>query len=393
MGKRGGLRLLHESVQMDATNVSTAGWVGSGSLVPRRSLGTRTKGRRINIMHLHPFLVEKHPSAMRSLSLALLAVGLALPAGRAADKVTLDDLLQQMTDLSKLAEYPDPPYVAKQFSSYDRASEAPGKESWFANADRGFMLYDGVVKEKTPYFNHAPMREGPEDGSFAAGTKVGFSPTHKRVGDFVWVYATAADGRAIDGKIPQGYIDKDAMTLDPQGHVLAEMDGPGCVVNIWSANPDDAGNIRIYLDEAKEPVIEAPLTSCWAASGRRRSTARRRRRSPTRSPANGRAASTCISPSPTPSTARSLSISRTFIITSITGPIRRGRKWRHSSSKTLEEKAKEVAADRRDTGRKARAFRRRGPEAPGTYGQAGGTLDGLPVIGRTRSCIKTFWAR
>ncbi len=115
-------------------------------------------------------------------------------------------------------------------------------------------------RRRRPTSRHAPLREGPEDGSFAAGTKVGFSPTHKRVGNFVWVYATAADGRAIDGKIPQGYIDKDAMTLDPQGHVLAEMDGPGCVVNIWSANPDDAGNIRIYLDEAKEPVIEAPLT-------------------------------------------------------------------------------------------------------------------------------------
>ena len=38
------------------------------------------------------------------------------------------------------------------------------------------------------------------------------------------------------------------------------MDGPGCVVSIWSADPDDAGKIGIYLDEAKEPVIEAPLT-------------------------------------------------------------------------------------------------------------------------------------
>ncbi len=196
----------------------------------------------------------------RSLSLALLTLGLALPAARAADKVTLDDLLKQMTDLSQLAEYPDPPYVTKQFSSYDRASEVPGKESWFANADRGFMLYDGVVKEKTPYFKTAPKREGPEDGSFAAGTKVGFSPTHKRIGNFVWVYATAADGRAIDGKIPQGYIDKDAVTPDAQGHVLAEMDDPGCVANIWSADPGDAGKIHIYLDEAKDPVIEAPLT-------------------------------------------------------------------------------------------------------------------------------------
>ena len=92
----------------------------------------------------------------RSLSLVLLAVGLALPVARAADKVTLDDLLPQMTDLSLLAEYPDPPYVTKQFSSYDRASETPGSESWFANGDRGFMLYDGVLKEETPYFKTAP---------------------------------------------------------------------------------------------------------------------------------------------------------------------------------------------------------------------------------------------
>lgn len=192
----------------------------------------------------------------RSLFLALATLGLTLPAARAADKVTLDDLLKQMTDLSQLAEYPDPPYVTKQFSSYDRASEAPGKESWFANADRGFMLYDGVVKEKTPYFRDRIREAGPE-GFFEAGAKVGLAPTHKPVGNFVWAYATAADGRAIDGKIPQGYIDKDAVT--PDGHVLAEMDGPGCVVNIWSADPGDAGKVRIYLDEAKDPVIEAPL--------------------------------------------------------------------------------------------------------------------------------------
>ncbi len=194
----------------------------------------------------------------RFLSLALLA--LALPAARAADKVTLDGLLQQMTDLSQLAEFPDPPYVTKQFSSYDRASQAPGDESWFANADRGFLFYDGVVKDNTPFFKDGPMQMRPADGVFAAGTKVGLAPTHKPIGEFVWAYATSADGGAIDGKIPQGYIPRKAVTLDTQGHVLAEMDGPGCVVNIWSANPNDGGRIRIYLDDAKDPVIEAPLT-------------------------------------------------------------------------------------------------------------------------------------
>jgi hypothetical protein len=195
---------------------------------------------------------------IRSLSLILVVASLALPSARAAEKVTLDGLLKQMTDLSLLAEYPDPPYVTKQFSSYDRASEAPGNENWFANADRGFTFYDGVVKGETPYYLN-PVRESGPKGSFAAGTKVGFSPTHKPAGGYVWAYATAADGGAIDGKIPQGYIKKDAVTLDAQGHVLAEMDGPGAVVRIWSADPVDAGNIRIYLDDAKDPVIEAPL--------------------------------------------------------------------------------------------------------------------------------------
>ena len=177
---------------------------------------------------------------------------------RAAGKVDLENLLPQMTDLSLLAEYPDPPYVARQFSSYDRASEAPGSESWFANGDRGFMLYDGVLKEETPYFKHGP-KQGKPDGHFAAGTRVGISPTHRPVGGFVWAYVTAPDGRPEGGKVPQGYIAQSAIAMDPQGHVLAEMDGPGCVVNIWSANPKDGGKIRIYLDGAEKPVIEASL--------------------------------------------------------------------------------------------------------------------------------------
>ncbi|HEV3299984.1 MAG TPA: glycoside hydrolase family 172 protein [Planctomycetaceae bacterium] len=193
------------------------------------------------------------------LSLAALLMGLWLRSVSAADKVTLENLLPQMTNLSLLCEYPDPPYVTKQFSSYDRASEAPGSDSWFANADRGFMLYDGILKEETPYFKTAPIPGNPPDGHFAAGTRVGIAPTHKRMSGYVWAYATAADGRAENGKIPQGYVALSAITLDPQGHVLAEMDGPGCVVRIWSANPKDAGKIRIYLDGAEKPVIDAPL--------------------------------------------------------------------------------------------------------------------------------------
>ncbi len=187
-----------------------------------------------------------------------LLLGL-LPPARAANKVTMENLLRQMTDLSLLAEYPDPPYVSRQFSSYDRASEAPGNDAWFANSDRGFMLYDGTVKQRTPFFKNSPAEMRVSDGYFEVGRRVGIAPTHKPVGGYVWAYATAPDGRALDGKIPQGYVEKSAITMDPQGHVLADMDGPGCVVRIWSANPDEAGKVHIYLDGAAEPVIEAPL--------------------------------------------------------------------------------------------------------------------------------------
>lgn len=39
--------------------------------------------------------------------------------------------------------------------------------------------------------------------------------------------------------------------------VLADMDGPGAIVRIWSANP--VGTLRIYLDHAPTPAIETPL--------------------------------------------------------------------------------------------------------------------------------------
>jgi len=120
------------------------------------------------------------------------------------------------------------------------------------------------VTKRTPYFKSGPQQGRPADGYFAAGTKVGLSPHHKAIGQYVWAYTTAADGKPIDGKIPQGYVEKSAIQMDPQGHVLAEMDGPGCIVRIWSPNPGDAGHIRIYLDDAKDPVIDASMQELLA---------------------------------------------------------------------------------------------------------------------------------
>lgn len=40
-------------------------------------------------------------------------------------------------------------------------------------------------------------------------------------------------------------------------YVMAEMGGPGAIVRIWSANP--AGVLRIYLDRAEKPALEARM--------------------------------------------------------------------------------------------------------------------------------------
>jgi hypothetical protein len=71
---------------------------------------------------------------------ALLIAGLVV-AGCTAPKVTTQSLLVEMVNLAALAEYPDPPFTCKQFSSYDRRSKTPeDREGWFANGDCGQYL-------------------------------------------------------------------------------------------------------------------------------------------------------------------------------------------------------------------------------------------------------------
>ncbi len=47
------------------------------------------------------------------------------------------------------------------------------------------------------------------------------------------------------------------LRVDGKTAVLAEMEGPGAIVRIWSANP--RGRLRIYLDDMEKPVIDCPM--------------------------------------------------------------------------------------------------------------------------------------
>jgi hypothetical protein len=70
---------------------------------------------------------------------ATLLVGVA-SSGFGADSATIStsSLINEMTDLAGMAEFPTPSYTCKQFSSYDRKSKSPANpttEDWFANGD------------------------------------------------------------------------------------------------------------------------------------------------------------------------------------------------------------------------------------------------------------------
>ncbi len=54
--------------------------------------------------------------------------------------ITMETLLQEMTDREQLAQFPEPEYTCRQFSSYDRNAVQPGDYTWFANRDNNYFL-------------------------------------------------------------------------------------------------------------------------------------------------------------------------------------------------------------------------------------------------------------
>lgn len=124
-----------------------------------------------------------------------------------AERITFQSLLSEMVDIGALAEYPEPAYVGRQASSFDRRSTDPAigtDKNWFANHDCGVYVGSEVV----------------------------------------------------DGE---------------QRNILMDVEGPGAIARIWSANP--YGIMRIYLDGATEPTLEFDFSEKFAkAKGTGRET-------------------------------------------------------------------------------------------------------------------------
>jgi hypothetical protein len=134
----------------------------------------------------------------RILPAPLAAVLVIATSAAAAPPVTTGTLLQEMIDLQRLVETPDPAYHTVQFSSYDRRSQLPGGPGWFANSD-------GFGGEPTPNVQQVLM-----------------PPDDDGVGEYL----------------------------------ICDVQGPGAIVRTWTAAHN--GEYRVYLDGQDEPLYAGP---------------------------------------------------------------------------------------------------------------------------------------
>ena len=99
----------------------------------------RSTAKTFNPTDMHQFFrVSLLPFSILTLVATGCARGQAIPAPVAAESVPtihLGSLLADMLDRAKIAEYPQPEFVCKQASSYNRRSKTPGNPDWFAGGD------------------------------------------------------------------------------------------------------------------------------------------------------------------------------------------------------------------------------------------------------------------
>ena len=129
-------------------------------------------------------------------TLVMTCILLVCGRGSFAETVTTGSLLQEMIDLERLAEFPQPSYKTVQFSSFDRRSVVPSQPGWFANSD-------GFGKEPIPGFEQV-LQPPDKDGI----------------------------GR----------------------YLICDVRGPGAIVRLWTARI--VGSVQVYLDGSKQPLYD-----------------------------------------------------------------------------------------------------------------------------------------
>ena len=72
-----------------------------------------------------------------------------LATGHLRADVTLDSLLEEMTDFGAVARWPQPEFTCSQTSSYDRGTKKPDEPGWFANSDQNQFIRTETLQGRT----------------------------------------------------------------------------------------------------------------------------------------------------------------------------------------------------------------------------------------------------
>jgi hypothetical protein len=122
-----------------------------------------------------------------------------------AATVSLDSLLDEMTDRAALAQLPNPAYTCKQFSSYNRAAKAPGKPGWFANGDWSYFVREEANQGRTEWV--LMDAEGP-------GAIVRWWVTGKGYAGTIRIYLDGAEDPVIAARVDE-LVGGDALVGPP----------------------------------------------------------------------------------------------------------------------------------------------------------------------------------
>ncbi|HOQ84923.1 MAG TPA: DUF2961 domain-containing protein [Phycisphaerae bacterium] len=108
-------------------------------------------------------------------------------------EVSTESLLDELTDLDRLTRLPQPAYVTRQFSSYNRNSKTPADaEGWFANRDMGYYLRTEQHAGRQEYMMMDVAGPGAIVRIWSANNKA-----------MLRIYIDGSNTPAIEGTIPE----------------------------------------------------------------------------------------------------------------------------------------------------------------------------------------------
>ena len=147
----------------------------------------------------------------RPVLVLILLVHLAAPVATAGE-IGVGELLTEMVDRARIAEFPEPAFVCKQASSYNRKSKTPGTPEWFSTDDYSHFIRCDEV---------AGRREWVMADVDGPGAIVRWWITQYKFDGTIRVYLDGSDTPVLEGKGDELVGGKGGIVGPPLGAIRA----------------------------------------------------------------------------------------------------------------------------------------------------------------------------